>query len=103
MLITEITAENFEQEVLNSKGTVLIDFWAGWCGPCKMQAPILEEFAKEHDEIKVGKVNVDEQNNLAVKFNIMTIPTLMVFKEGVKTAAMSKVMNKTELLELTQK
>ena len=84
----EITTGNFVNEVLEAKGTVLIDFWATWCGPCRMQAPILEAFAGEHPEIKVGKVNVDENPELAEKFGIMSIPTLLVFKDGklVKTA-----------------
>ena len=84
----EITTGNFVNEVLEAKGTVLIDFWATWCGPCRMQAPILEAFAGEHPEIKVGKVNVDENPELAEKFGIMSIPTLLVFKDVklVKTA-----------------
>ena len=84
----EITTGNFVNEVLEAKGTVLVDFWATWCGPCRMQAPILEAFAGEHPEIKVGKVNVDENPELAEKFGIMSIPTLLVFKDGqlVKTA-----------------
>ena len=78
----EITTGNFVNEVLEAKGTVLIDFWATWCGPCRMQAPILEAFAGEHPEIKVGKVNVDENPELAEKFGIMSIPSLLVFKDG---------------------
>ena len=83
-----ITLENFDQEVLRSEKTVLLDFWATWCGPCRMQAPILEAFAGEHPEIKVGNVNVDENPELAEKFGIMSIPSLLVFKDGklVKTA-----------------
>lgn len=84
----EFTTGNFVAEVLEAKGTVLVDFWATWCGPCRMQAPILEAFAAEHPEIKVGKVNVDENPALAEKFGIMSIPSLLVFKDGrlVKTA-----------------
>ena len=84
----EITTGNFVNEVLEAKGTVLVDFWAPWCGPCRMQAPILEAFAGEHPEVKVGKVNVDENPELAEKFGIMSIPTLLVFKDGklVKSA-----------------
>ena len=80
----EITTGNFVNEVLEAKATVLIDFWATWCGPCRMQAPILEAFAGEHPEIKVGKINVDEQPELAQQFGIMSIPTLIVFKNGEK-------------------
>lgn len=84
----DITTANFEQEVLENKGTVLIDFWASWCGPCRMQTPILEAFALDHADVKVVKCNVDENTELAEKFNIMSIPTLLVFKEGklVKSA-----------------
>ena len=78
----ELTRENFVAVVFDYKGSVLIDFWATWCGPCRMQGPILEAFAKEHPEVKVGKVNVDEQGELAEKFRIMSIPTLLVFKDG---------------------
>lgn len=77
-----LTKENFENEVINSDKPVLVDFWATWCGPCKMLAPIIEEIANENDSIKVGKVNVDEQQELAVKFGIMSIPTVLVFKGG---------------------
>lgn len=78
----EITTKNFNDEVLNADKPVLIDFWATWCGPCRMQAPILEAFAKEHPEVRVGKVNVDENPELAEKYSIMSIPSLLVFKNG---------------------
>lgn len=77
-----ITRMNFEDEVLRSDKPVLVDFWASWCGPCKMLAPVLSEFAAKHPEIKVGKVNVDEQQELAVKFSVMSIPTVILFKDG---------------------
>ena len=79
---TIITKENFQNEVLNQKQTVLVDFWADWCGPCKMQAPVLKEFAEENPSIKVCKVNVDEQPELAEQYNVMSIPFLAVFKNG---------------------
>ncbi len=77
-----ITKDNFDQEVLQAGKTVLLDFWASWCGPCRMMAPVVEEIAKERTDIVVGTVNVDEQSQLAEKFQIMTIPTLMVIKNG---------------------
>lgn len=82
MVEINLTEENFE-EVLKEEKMVLVDFWATWCGPCRMLAPILAEFAEEHkDKIKVGKVNVDEQRNLATKYGITSIPTLILFKNG---------------------
>lgn len=83
-----ITKENFQAEVEQAQGTVLVDFWAQWCGPCRMQAPILEAFAGEHSDIKVAKCDVDENPELAEKFSIMSIPNLLVFKGGklVKSA-----------------
>lgn len=83
--MTEInlTKENFEEEVLHQSGTVLVDFWATWCGPCRMLAPVIEEIAIEKDgEIKVCKVNVDDEPELAKKYRISSIPTLVVFKDG---------------------
>lgn len=83
-----ITKENFQAEVEQAQGTVLVDFWAQWCGPCRMQAPILEAFAGEHSDIKFAKCDVDENPELAEKFSIMSIPSLLVFKGGklVKSA-----------------
>ncbi len=92
MEILTVTKENFEQEVLKSSKPVLVDFWAPWCGPCRMIGPILEEIASENDSFIVGKVNVDEQKELAERFSVMTIPTLVVFKDGaaVETAVGSR-------------
>jgi thioredoxin 1 len=78
----EVNAKDFEQEVLEAKETVLVDFWAPWCGPCRMQAPILEKFAEENPGIKVVKVNVDDNQELAMEYNISSIPSLLVFKNG---------------------
>lgn len=78
-----LSKENFEEEVLKSEKPVLVDFWATWCGPCKMLAPVISEIAEEQkDKIKVGKVNIDEQNELAAKYRITSIPTLILFKNG---------------------
>lgn len=82
MAALKITKENFQTEVLEAKETVLVDFWASWCGPCKMIGPIIDQIADERTDIKVGKVNVDEEQELAVQFKVMSIPTLLVFKDG---------------------
>ena len=82
MAVVTITKENFEQEVLQSAKPVLLDFWASWCGPCRMLSPVVDEVAEERTDVKVGKVNVDEQQELAATFNVMSIPTLLVFEQG---------------------
>lgn len=88
MSIINISTSNFQDEVLRSDRTVLLDFWAPWCGPCRMVGPILEKIAAERPDVKVGKVNVDEQPELASQFSVMSIPTLVVMKDG-------KVANQT--------
>ncbi|MDD3336657.1 MAG: thioredoxin [Eubacteriales bacterium] len=82
MSVLTVTKENFQKEIMESDSTVLLDFWATWCGPCRMVSPLVDEIAEETKGIKVGKVNVDEQPELAARFNVMSIPTLMVFKDG---------------------
>ena len=85
MAILNLTKENFAQEVLQSDKTVLVDFYADWCGPCKMQGPVLEELANDRDDVKVCKLNIDEQRDLAIEYGVMSIPTLMIVKGGEVT------------------
>lgn len=82
MSVHTITKENFDREVIESDRPVLLDFWASWCGPCRMVSPVVDEIAEENANVKVGKVNVDEQRELAARFNVMSIPTLVVIKNG---------------------
>lgn len=88
MSVVTITQQNFEQEVIKSDVPVLVDFWAEWCGPCRMVSPIVDEISRERSDVKVGKVNVDDQQALAQQFGVRSIPTLLVFRDGrvVKTA-----------------
>lgn len=95
-----ITAENFTNEVIRSDKPVLLDFWAEWCGPCRMLAPVLAEFAESHDDVKVGKVNVDEQRALAAQFGIMSIPTLILFRDGKPVAQKIGLQNAASLEQL---
>lgn len=95
-----LTKENFEKEVIKSDIPVIVDFWATWCGPCKMIAPILEEIAKEYDgKIKVAKANVDEQMDLALEYKVEAIPTLFYFKDGKMQAKSVGLMTKNEILQ----
>ena len=100
MAVVTITLENFEAEVIQSEKTVLVDFWAPWCGPCRMLSPVVDEIAEERTDIKVGKVNVDEQEELAMRFGIMSIPTLIVFKNGEVVKKTMGVQPKAAMLGL---
>ncbi len=100
MAVIEITKENFEQEVLNSEVPVLVDFWAEWCGPCKMLSPVVEEIAEEAEGFKVGKINVDEQPELTMQYKVAMIPTLIVFKNGEKTSVSRGVQPKKDILNM---
>lgn len=102
MSVLHITKENFNAEVVNSDRPVLLDFWATWCGPCRMVGPLVEEIAAEYPEIKVGKINVDEQPELAAQFQIMSIPTLMVVKNGKITQRVVGARPKAQILALVQ-
>lgn len=99
MDIIKITKDNFEAEVINSDKPVLVDFWASWCGPCMMQGPVLDEIADEYDSIKVGKINVDEQQELAIRFGVMSIPTLMYFKGGEAVETLVGLRSKEQLVQ----
>lgn len=102
MTIVELTSENYEEEVLRSEKPVLIDFWADWCGPCKMLSPVVDEVAEEREDIKVAKLNVDDVSlqEIVRGFRVMSIPTLVVMKNGEETNRSVGVISKSEILEL---
>ena len=100
MSVINANVNNFQEEVLNSDKPVLLDFWASWCGPCRMVSPILEEIAAERSDIKVVKVNVDEQPELASRFEIMSIPTLMVVRGGKVVNQATGARPKNQILQL---
>lgn len=104
MAVLTLTQENFEAEVVNSNDIVLVDFWATWCGPCKMFAPVMEEIAgDELPGVKVGKVDVDQQPDLAGQFKVMSIPTLILFKDGKPATTSVGVKSKKEVMEMIEK
>lgn len=96
----EVTAQNFDEEVLNYKGKVLVDFWAEWCGPCMMLGPVIEEVSEEVDDVKFCKVNCDEARDAALQFGIMTIPNLIVFENGEQVNQSIGYIEKEDVLEL---
>lgn len=97
MAVINITQSNFEEEILKAEQTVLVDFWAAWCGPCKMLTPIIDQIADEHPEIKVCKVNIDDEAALAIDYKVMSIPTLMVFKNGKNVNQSIGVQSKADI------
>ena len=99
MSVHVLNNDNFEKEVLKSNQTVLVDFYADWCGPCKMQAPIIDEISNEQTEVKVGKVNIDENPKIAEKFGIMSIPTLIIFKDGEITNKFIGITSKENIIK----
>lgn len=100
MAALNINESNFQKEVLESDKTVLVDFWAGWCGPCRMVGPVVEDIARERPDIKVCKINVDEEQELASAFQIMSIPTLLVIKDGKVTSKSMGARPKEEILAM---
>ncbi len=100
MSVINLNKENFEAEVMGSEKPVLLDFWAPWCGPCRMVGPIIDEIAEENDHIKVGKVNVDEEAELANRFGVMSIPSLFVMKNGEIVAQSVGARSKEQILEM---
>lgn len=104
MSVIELNEKNFEEEVVSSDKTVLIDFWASWCGPCRMMSPVIDQIAEEVGEnIKVCKVNIDEEQSLALKYNVMSIPTFIVMKNGEETGRSVGVQDKSEIMNLIEK
>jgi thioredoxin 1 len=104
-MVKELNETNFVDEVLNSKVPVLVDFWAEWCGPCRMLSPVIEELAKQYDEqkIKIYKLNVDENPKIAAKYSIMAIPTVIIFKDGKPVEQITGVRNKKEYIEIIER
>ena len=102
MEILSVTSANFEKEVINSDKTVLIDFYADWCGPCKAYSPIVESVASENEDIKVVKINVDNAQDIAIKYQVMSIPTTVVIKEGKEVNRAVGMVSKSDLLEMVK-
>ncbi len=102
VMIIQVNNENFQTEVLNSEKTVLIDFYADWCGPCKMLSRVVEQFASENENIKVVKINVDDEQDLAINYGVMSIPTLVVIKNGQEVNRSVGLVSKDDILNLVK-
>lgn len=100
MAVIHVTKENFQKEVLEAKVPVLVDFWATWCGPCQMLGPVVEELANEVTDAKICKIDIDAEEDIALEYRIMSVPTLIVFKDGKKAASSVGVISKSEMKEL---
>lgn len=103
MEVLKITSENFKKEVLESQEPVLVDFYADWCGPCKMLSPVVDEVAQENEDVKVVKINVDEAQDLATEYKVMSIPTLVVIKNSREVARSVGVVDKSEIVEMLKR
>ena len=99
MSVLKLDVNNFEEEVINSNCKVLVDFYADWCGPCKMMSPVVDEIADENTAVKVGKINVDDNQELAMKYSVMSIPTIMIFENGIPKKTFVGVTDKNEILK----
>ena len=99
-MITTITKDNFEKEIVKADKPVLVDFWASWCGPCRMLSPVVDEVSEEVGGVVVGKVNIDEQQDLASRYQVMTIPTLIVFRNGQEADRSVGVVPKQKILDM---
>lgn len=97
-MLKKLNNHNFQNEIIENTGIALVDFYADWCGPCKMLSPIIDEIAEERTDITIGKVNVDENNSLATKYNVMSIPTMIIFKNGKEQARVVGVRPKEDIL-----
>ena len=97
-MLKKLNNHNFQNEIIENAGIALVDFYADWCGPCKMLSPIIDEIAEERTDITVGKVNVDENNSLATKYNVMSIPTMIIFENGKEQARVVGVRPKEDIL-----
>ena len=101
-MVIELTSENFEKEVLRSEKAVLVDFWAPWCGPCRVLTPVIEEIAQELANVKVCKLNIDNVSGIAEQYNVMSIPTLIVFKNGMPAGSVVGIVPKEQIIKLLE-